>query len=121
MQKFLKINLSVVFVILFSISHNSYADTLNDKAYEWLKEYIAVDTVNPPGNEINAVNFYKKIFIKENIDFMIAESAPGRSNIWARIKGGNKPALILLQHTEARDKQKVFWTNMKTLGLNFCT
>ena len=81
MQKFLKINLSVFVFILFSITHNSCADNLNDKAYEWLKEYIAVDTVNPPGNEINAVNFYKKIFIKENIDFMIAESAPGRSNI----------------------------------------
>ena len=109
-QKFLKINLSVFFVLLFFITHNSYADTLNDKAYEWLKEYVAVDTVNPPGNEINAVNFYKKIFIKENIDFIIAESAPGRSNIWARIKGGNKPALILLQHTDVVPANREYWT-----------
>ena len=106
----MKINLSVFFVILFFITHNSFSDSINEEAYKWLKEYIAVDTVNPPGNEINAVNFYKKIFIKENIDFKIAESAPGRSNIWARIKGGNKPALILLQHTDVVPANKEYWT-----------
>ena len=59
----------VLYYFIFYYDSNAnieLADTLNDKAYEWLKEYIAIDTVNPPGNEINAVNFYKKIF-KKNI------------------------------------------------------
>jgi acetylornithine deacetylase/succinyl-diaminopimelate desuccinylase-like protein len=40
----------------------------------------------------------------------VAESAPGRGNIWARIKGGDKPALILLQHTDVVPADEKFWT-----------
>ena len=99
-----------ILVILFFFNNNAVASSLSEEAYEWLKKYISIDTVNPPGNEINAVNFYKKIFTKENILFEVAESAPGRGNIWARLKGGNKPALILLQHTDVVPADKEHWT-----------
>ena len=85
--------------------------TLNDESVLWLQEYLQVDTVNPPGNETRAVDFYAKIFKKEGIEFNSAESAPGRGNIWARLKGGNKPALILLQHTDVVPANMNFWTS----------
>ena len=88
----------------------SKAQTLDDEAVSWLQEYLQVDTVNPPGNESRAVDFYAKIFKKEGIEFNSAESAPGRGNIWARIKGGDKPALILLQHTDVVPANMNFWT-----------
>ncbi|MDC0073038.1 M20/M25/M40 family metallo-hydrolase [Gammaproteobacteria bacterium] len=88
----------------------SKAQTLDDEAVSWLQEYLQVDTVNPPGNESRAVDFYAKIFKKEGIKFNSAESAPGRGNIWARIKGGDKPALILLQHTDVVPANMNFWT-----------
>ena len=56
------------------------------------------------------MNFYAKIFKNEGIEFNSAESAPGRGNIWARIKGGDKPALILLQHTDVVPANMNFWT-----------
>ena len=85
--------------------------TLDDESVLWLQEYLQVDTVNPPGNETRAVDFYAKIFKEEGIEFNSAESAPGRGNIWARLKGGNKPALILLQHTDVVPANMNFWTS----------
>ena len=35
---------------------------------------------------------------------------PGRGNIWARLKGGDEPALILLQHTDVVPADPKFWT-----------
>ena len=43
----------------------SKVQTLDDEAVLWLQEYLQVDTVNPPGNESRAVDFYAKIFKKE--------------------------------------------------------
>ena len=74
--------------------------TLETEAVELLQAYLQVDTISPPGNESRAVDFLAKIFEEEGIEFDSAESAPGRGNIWARIKGGDKPALILLHHSD---------------------
>jgi len=56
----------------------SHAQTIDDEAVAWLQEYIRIDTINPPGNEARAVDFYAKIFTAEGISFQTAESAPGR-------------------------------------------
>ena len=107
MKKFI---LPLLIAFSFESILASKAQTLDDEAVSWLQEYLQVDTVNPPGNESRAVDFYAKIFKKEGIEFNSAESAPGRGNIWARIKGGNKPALILLQHTDVVPANMNFWT-----------
>jgi len=84
--------------------------SLEDEAVVWLQELIRIDTINPPGNEQRAVEFYAKIFEAEGIAYETAESAPGRGNIWARLEGGDEPALILLQHTDVVPAEKQFWT-----------
>jgi len=94
----------------YSLQAGHHETSIDDEAVTWLQEYLQVDTVNPPGNESRAVDFYAKIFKKEGIEFNSAESAPGRGNIWARIKGGDKPALILLQHTDVVPANMNFWT-----------
>ena len=81
-----------------------------------LKDFVAVDTINPPGNEINAVRFYAEIFDQYGISYQIAESAPGRGNIWARIEGGDQPALMLLQHTDVVPSDKEYWETDPMLG-----
>ena len=40
-----------------------------------LSEFVSVDTINPPGNESRAVDFYAKIFEEEGIEYFTAESA----------------------------------------------
>jgi acetylornithine deacetylase/succinyl-diaminopimelate desuccinylase-like protein len=77
----------------------------------WLQEFIQVDTINPPGNESRAVDFYAAIFDAEGIAYETAESAPGRGNIWARLAGGDEPALILLQHTDVVPADREYWTS----------
>jgi hypothetical protein len=34
----------------------------SDLAVSWMQEYLRIDTTNPPGHEMRAVAFYKKIF-----------------------------------------------------------
>jgi acetylornithine deacetylase/succinyl-diaminopimelate desuccinylase-like protein len=104
----LRFYLPLLFVCSFSLS--SHAQSIDEEAVAWLQEFIRVDTINPPGNESRAVDFYAEILTAEGISFQTAESAPGRGNIWARLKGGDKPALILLQHTDVVPADPKFWT-----------
>ena len=100
-------------LILLLIAQQSWAqgDTvaLEDEAVEWLQDYIRVNTINPPGNEIAGAQFLAQIFDEEGIDYEIAESAPGRGNIWARLEGGNEPALILLHHMDVVPADREYW------------
>jgi acetylornithine deacetylase/succinyl-diaminopimelate desuccinylase-like protein len=100
------------FTLLLSctLSIPAHAQSIDEEAVAWLQEYIRIDTINPPGNESRAVDFYSRIFTAEGISFQTAESAPGRGNIWARLEGGDEPALILLQHTDVVPADPKFWT-----------
>lgn len=86
------------------------AETIEEEATTWLQEYLQVDTINPPGNETNAVNFFAAILEAEGIPYETIESAPGRGNIWARLEGGDKPALALTQHTDVVPADMEYWT-----------
>lgn len=83
---------------------------LQGEAVGWLQGYLRVNTINPPGNEIAGAQFLAAILKQEGIPFEIAESAPGRANIWARLKGGNKPALLLLHHMDVVPADRRFWS-----------
>ena len=58
-------------------------ESLQDEAVAWLQEYIGINTINPPGNETAGAEFFARIFEAEGIEYEMAESAPGRGNIWA--------------------------------------
>ena len=97
-------------LLMFSnISLISATETIETEAVEWLKAYLQIETVNPPGNESRAVDYISNIFEQEGIEFNSAESAPGRGNIWARIEGGDKPALVLLHHSDVVPVNEKYW------------
>ncbi len=82
-----------------------------DEAVELLARYLRVDTTNPPGNEARATEFFAKILERERIEHRVFVSAPGRANLYARIKGnGRKRAVILLNHTDVVPADKRFWS-----------
>ena len=83
---------------------------VEEEAIRWLQEFVRIDTVNPPGNESRAVDFLGAILTREGIPWQSAESAEGRGNLWARLEGGDKPALILLQHTDVVPADPKYWT-----------
>lgn len=83
---------------------------LGDEAVRLTQEYLRINTVNPPGNELRAVDFFARIFTAEGVPFDSATSAPGRGNIWARLKGGSAPPLVLLHHTDVVPADAAFWS-----------
>jgi acetylornithine deacetylase/succinyl-diaminopimelate desuccinylase-like protein len=87
---------------------NKYADL----AVEWEKQYLQVDTTNPPGNEKRSAEFFKKIFDAEGIENKLFEYEPGRANLWARIPHTSaqaKRAIILLNHMDVVTSDAAHW------------
>ena len=84
----------------------------SDLAVEWLEEYLRIDTTNPPGNEIKAATFLKKILDEEGIENQIFEYQPGRANLWARLPHTATQAkrpLILLNHMDVVTSDPSHW------------
>jgi len=89
------------------------------EALDLLRRYIQVDTTNPPGNEIKAARFFKAIFDREGIEAKIIESAPGRANVYARLRGsGAKKALVLLNHMDVVPAEARLWKEPPFSGAN---
>lgn len=82
---------------------------LQTEAVQRTREYLRIDTSNPPGNEVESMRWFARIFKKEGIPFDTATSAPGRGNIWARLEGGNEPALLLLHHMDVVPAEAKYW------------
>jgi len=78
-----------------------------------MQEYLRIDTTNPPGHEMRAVAFYKKILDEEGIENRAFEYAPGRGDLWARIPHTTNEAkrpIILLNHTDVVTSDASHWT-----------
>ncbi len=85
-------------------------EKLLDEAIHYLQEYIRIQTVNPPGNEIEGAKFFKRIFDSESIPCEIFEPSPGRGNLIATLKGsGEKKPLLLLNHMDVVPVEKEGW------------
>ncbi|HET6177841.1 MAG TPA: M20/M25/M40 family metallo-hydrolase [Candidatus Sulfotelmatobacter sp.] len=84
----------------------------SDLAVNWMQEYLRVDTTNPPGNEMRAVTFFKKILDEEGIANRGFEIAPGRGDLWARISHTTtetKRPIILLNHMDVVTSDASHW------------
>ncbi|MGZ9187718.1 MAG: M20/M25/M40 family metallo-hydrolase, partial [Candidatus Binatia bacterium] len=83
---------------------------LEDEAVAMLSRYVQIDTTNPPGNELKAAAFLKAILDTEGIEARAIESAPGRANLYARLKGnGAKKAILLMHHMDVVPAQAELW------------
>jgi acetylornithine deacetylase/succinyl-diaminopimelate desuccinylase-like protein len=79
------------------------------QAPQRLAEYLRIDTTNPPGNENEGVAYLAAILDAAGIPNRSTESAPGRGNLWARLEGGNEPALVLLHHIDVVSADPRYW------------
>jgi acetylornithine deacetylase/succinyl-diaminopimelate desuccinylase-like protein len=85
-------------------------DQLLEEAIHHLQEYIKINTVNPPGNEIEGARFFKKIFDAESIPCQLFEPSPGRGNCLATLKGsGKKKPILLLNHMDVVPVERHRW------------
>ena len=86
----------------------------SDLAVTWMQEYLRIDTTNPPGNEMKAVAFYKKILDEEGIENRVFEYTPGRGDLWARLPRSteatkNARPIVLLNHMDVVTSDASHW------------
>jgi len=84
----------------------------SDLAVTWLQEYLRIDTTNPPGHEMRAVDFYKTILDQEGIESRVFEYAPGRGDLWARLPHTTAQArrpIVLLNHMDVVTSDATHW------------
>jgi acetylornithine deacetylase/succinyl-diaminopimelate desuccinylase-like protein len=75
-----------------------------------VRQFLRIDTSNPPGNEERAVLFLEAILKKEGINSSIFSPSPGRANIMARIAGKKKgKPVILLSHIDVVPANENDW------------
>ena len=81
------------------------------RALELLRALIRVDTTNPPGNETEAAQLLQVALEPAGVQTQIIESAPGRGNLVARLRGsGEAPPLMLMGHLDVVPADASNWT-----------
>lgn len=77
-----------------------------------LRDYIRIDTTNPPGAERKAAEYLAGILDDAGIDTQILDDPDGRSNVVARIRGNGPPgnALCLLHHMDVVPAEADEWS-----------
>jgi len=98
--RILTIKILIIERIKMQLSDKKWED-VKKEATQLLREYIRINTTNPPGNEIEGANFLKHVLEKESFECNIFESIKDRGNIVTRLKGtGEAPSLLLLSHID---------------------
>lgn len=90
-------------------------DALRDETATRLAEYIAINTSNPPGNELATARWLQTTLAREGIEGEIldtAELGPGRANFYARIRGSgaNRKAVALVSHMDVVPASREYWS-----------
>ena len=83
---------------------------LSDHALDLCARLLRIDTTNPPGNEILAAELVAEELSVAGLVPQLLESAPGRANVVARLKGtGEKPPLLLTAHLDVVEADPEAW------------
>ena len=89
-------------------------NALQAEATQLLRDYLRINTTNPPGNELAAARFLQGVLQREGIEAQVldtAELGAGRANLYARLKGnGSKKAIALVQHLDVVPADPKHWT-----------
>jgi acetylornithine deacetylase/succinyl-diaminopimelate desuccinylase-like protein len=84
---------------------------IRDEAVAILRNYIRINTSNPPGNEMEAARYLEGILVNEGIDTTVYEPAPRRANLMAIVRGKKaEKSVILLNHMDVVPVEESGWT-----------
>ena len=87
-------------------------DKTGQEVVGYLQRLLQFNTVNPPGNELQVAEYLRQVCQQEGIEATVYESAPGRGNFVARIKGsGKKRPLLLMAHADTVSVEEDKWTH----------
>jgi len=81
------------------------------------RQLLAVDTIDPPGNEEKAAMIVARALAAEGIGHSFQSIAPRRTNLIARLKGtGERPALSMSAHFDTIGVDPDSWTRNAFAG-----
>ena len=84
---------------------------LGRETVELLRQYLMLDTTNPPGNETVGARFLEDVLGRDGIATETVESAPGRGNLVARLRGdGSEGGIVLHHHIDVVYADRRYWT-----------
>lgn len=85
-------------------------EKLKPEILRHFRSLVQIDTSNPPGNEIKAVEYLKRIIEAEGIPTKTFALDPNRPNLVARLKGnGSKRPILIFAHTDVVKVQPDKW------------
>jgi len=74
-----------------------------------LQDYVRIDTVT--GHELHGARYLAALLQKNGVEAEVIESAPGRGNVYARLKGRRRgEGLLLLNHIDVMPAPPEGWT-----------
>src|SRR6185503_18805103 len=84
---------------------------LGEETIDLLRRYLTIDTTNPPGRETEGARFLAGVLERDGIASECAESAEGRGNVVARVKGdGSLPGIVLHHHIDVVYADRRYWS-----------
>jgi acetylornithine deacetylase/succinyl-diaminopimelate desuccinylase-like protein len=83
---------------------------LAEHTFRLCQQLLRIDTTNPPGNELPAAELLAEELSAAGLEPTLLQSAPGRGNVVARLKGtGEKPPLLLTAHLDVVEADPERW------------
>lgn len=100
-----------VLISALSASSAAQSSALDAEVLQHFQALLQQDTSSPPGNEIRAVEYLKRVLDKEGIPYQVFAKDPQRPNLVARIKGnGKKRPILVMGHTDVVTVDAKKWT-----------
>ncbi|MFL6290813.1 MAG: M20/M25/M40 family metallo-hydrolase, partial [Thermoanaerobaculia bacterium] len=94
--------LAAILILSLLLSPSLAAPTALSEPAGWLRQYLRIDTSNPPGNEGRGAAFLAGILQRAGIPSRVVANPEGRANLYARLsspKSGGR-AILLLHHMD---------------------
>jgi acetylornithine deacetylase/succinyl-diaminopimelate desuccinylase-like protein len=86
-------------------------DAAHQETIATLRNFVRVDTSNPPGNETRGAQFLKTILDQAGIPAELLGADPARLSLVARLKGsGKKKPIVIMGHLDVVGVERDKWT-----------
>jgi acetylornithine deacetylase/succinyl-diaminopimelate desuccinylase-like protein len=75
-----------------------------------LKEYLRIDTTNPPGDCRAAAEFLCRVLIANDLTPITFGAIPGKPNVLCHVGGTEEPGLVLIHHMDVVPARAEEWS-----------